>query len=520
MKKTAFLSLLFWLAALSFAPAARGELVAGPYLQSLAPDAVSVCAFAREGDAVAVRWTPTGGEPRLVAARGRAPACASLAGLLPDIAYEYELLINGSPVAEGPPPSFVADSETDVSFVIFGDTRSGDDSFDLAHRQVVRAIRETTVPDAIIHTGDFVERGDRHDLWVNYFRIESDLLSSAPVFPAVGRSDQPPALMRAYFPVLAEKPWYSFDRAGAHVAVLNLWQASSQEAGETTAGGPQARWLREDLAKARASGKTYLFVVMHEPAINIEGWSTSAAAQVFMPIFEAFGVTAVFSGAHYFSHALRNGVHYFTNGGGGALLDARTPKEGVFNFFNRIHHFLVLDVGRVGASVKAVDSHGGVFFSLDLGEAAPSEGGASSPAVVRTFSGGTRLVPLTVFTNPGCDDCDSFEDELPGIAKRTDTTLVATFRSLEEAENRAALAALTDGAGPVPIVVVGSEVFSGPGEIRPALEEAVLRAEGMGGADGLGTGRLLLIAAVSLAGLILLFLFLSVKRKSGRQRRV
>ena len=222
----------------------------------------------------------------------------------------------------------MAHSDVSQTFVIFGDTRSGEESFSLAHDQVVQAIRENAVPDAIFHTGDFVEDGESLELWESFFQIESDLLATAPIFPAIGRSDQPGLLMRGLFPVLAESPWYGVDRGDAHVAVLKLWQARSQGPDDSAEDGAQATWLRRDLAAARARGARYLFVMLHEPAIDLGGRSSKAIREVYIPIFEAFDVTAVFSGAHYFSHAVRNGVHYFTNGGGGAVLDTRTPEGG------------------------------------------------------------------------------------------------------------------------------------------------------------------------------------------------
>ena len=393
------------------------------------------------------------------------------------------------------------------TFVIVGDTRSGEEGSSLAHDQVVQAIRENAVPDAIFHTGDFVEDGESLELWESFFRIESDLLATAPIFPAIGQSDQPALLMRGIFPVLAESPWYGVDRGDTHVAVLNLWQARSQGPDDTAEDGAQATWLRRDLAAARARGARYLFVMFHEPAIDLEGGSSQAIREVYMPIFEAFDVTAVFSGAHYFSHAVRHGVHYFTDGGGGAALDTRTPEEGVFRFFRASHHFLVLEVDRFGARVSAVDPHGGSFYSAALGGGSRPAPDPAAPTFVESFPAGKESVAMTVFFLPGCKACDAFKAGLWNLALRTGSSLEVTFRSAEDPDNRAVLSALTDSRGPVPIVVIGTQ------EIARGLDAAIREAKALPARKGSPDGRWI-VAVVSLVAGSILFGALRSLRKS------
>ena len=136
---------------------ARAELRFGPYLQSTAPDSVSICAFVEEGDAVRVRLLIPDGAAREVDAVGHAPAVARLTGLLPELEYRYELFVGGQRVTGDDPPGFVARSDVMQTFVIFGDTRSGEESFSLAHDQVVQAIRSHLHPEQLIVTaaGDF-----------------------------------------------------------------------------------------------------------------------------------------------------------------------------------------------------------------------------------------------------------------------------------------------------------------------------------------------------------------------------
>ena len=517
---------LFVLGAGAFPAAVHGALHFGPYLQSLRADTVLVCAWVDDGDGVSVELETPGSEPRRITAEGTTPACARLDGLRPNVDYRYALRVNGEcasgACAPGEAPlTFVARSEPEQTFVIYGDTRSGDESFDLAHRQVVQGIRRSTVADAILHTGDFVERGGDRELWENFFLIEEEILSTAPIFPAIGRSDQPPELMRRIFPRLAESPWYAIDRGEVHVAVLHLWQSRRQGPDAVSPEGAQATWLREDLAGARRRGAKHLFVVMHEPVIDVDGKTPPTIRDVFMPIFEAFQVTAVFSGAHYFSHAVVNGVHYLTNGGGGARLEARQPEEGIYRFHSAVHHFLVLEVDPFRARLRGMNAHGEEFYGVTFDEAPGALADHEAPTFVMTFPGGVDSVAATAFILPGCEPCEALEVGLRAAALRTGATLLVTFRSLEDAGNRALLRSLTEVEGPTPIVDIDGAVLIGADEIAGRLDDAIGESLAHPARPAPATGRWipLAAAAVALAGAAwLVHLGLQARRRARRER--
>jgi hypothetical protein len=65
-----------------------------------------------------------------------------------------------------------------------------------------------------------------------------------------------------------------------------------------------------------------------------------------MPVFEKYKVTAGFFGHdHNYQHYLKNGVHYFTTGGGGApLYDVDEPPEGITKKVSRTENFVVVSV--------------------------------------------------------------------------------------------------------------------------------------------------------------------------------
>lgn len=503
------LALLF-----AFTPVVQADLVFGPYLQSLEPGSCLICAYVENGDSFSVRLEEPDGESFTVEAAGQEPACAELSHLRADEVYFYEGYVNGQQITGAEPISFVPYPVKDITMVVYGDTRSGEYSFDLSHRTVVQAITQTVVPDLIVHTGDFVERGGDAGLWKNFFQLESSLLMRAPIMPSIGRSDQPPDLMESIFPRLKKTPWYSFDRGDMHVVVLKLWRARSQSAAETEPDGEQMSWLREDLTAARARGVRYLFVVLHEPIFDLQGKNTRTAREILLPMFAAQKVTAVFSGAHYFSHKVWEGVHYFTNGGGGALLVQDEPKDGVFRFYRAVHHFIVLEMDDFGARLRAVDVHGDEFYELKLDEAAFLPEGPAKPVSVRTYGGGIRTVSLDLFYQPELVERSQLESLLDAAAKEIDVTLAVTFRTLDNEENRDRLESLNlEGDSPA-VALLGDYLLVGLDSIGNDLPTAIKLALASKEENGASHLRWLLAGgAVLAAGLLFLLFFWRHRRK-------
>ncbi len=515
MKITAAIILLS-LTLLFMPDSALAKLHFGPYLQSLSPSETAICFFIDPGDQVEIQLQ-TESDIIRKNTTGTKPACVSFKGLIADEVYTYAILFNQSPLDFGAPLSFVAHSKDDATLVIYGDTRSGDDSFDLTHARIVRAINDTVVPDAIIHTGDYVEQGNREELVANFFKIEKDLVARAPIFPTIGQSDQPPELMRAVYPLLTQRPWYSFDRAEAHFVICNLWKTARQDKDETLSDGSQVQWLRKDLTDAKVRGIQNIFAVVHEPVIDAHGNIPKALREVYMPIFEEFGVIAVFSGAHYFSHTTRNNVHYFTNGGGGALLDVTKPKEGIFRYFSAVHHFLILEIDRTGVRVKAIDSHGSEFYEAVLdGDTRNPSSPASS--FVESYGEGEKSAAISVYYRNRENEVDPLAEVLRRACLKADAVIVATYRHLEEPENRASLENIADKREPLPIIVSAKAALYGMDEIELKIDSLIADAI-RSPIRNFISPQWIIIAGAIIAGMILFFWLLTVQKKRKRQDR-
>ena len=138
---------------------------------------------------------------------------------------------------------------------------------------------------------------------------------------------------------------------------------------------------------------------------------------------------------------------------------------------------------------------------------------AKASTFVESYPGGKQPLEITVYFQHGCEDCEEFENRLGNIALRAGLTLVATFRNLEDPDNRAALSALTDRQGPTPIVVIGDEVIAGQEEIDSMLDAALAAAKENSAEKSGDSTRIIILLAVAVAGAGLAALLFSMRAK-------
>ncbi|MFI5106178.1 MAG: hypothetical protein ACHP79_14750, partial [Terriglobales bacterium] len=130
----------------------------------------------------------------------------------------------------------------------------------------------------------------------------------------------------------------------------------------------QVRWLEEDLQKSQSAD--FRFVSAHHPPVTAverrQGDNPHITA--LMPMLEKYKVTAGFFGHdHNYQHYLKNGIHYFITGGGGApLYDVDKPPEGITRKVASTENFLVVNVNGKSAHVEAFTPDGQVLDAADL----------------------------------------------------------------------------------------------------------------------------------------------------------
>jgi acid phosphatase type 7 len=324
-------------------PAASEKVVGGPYTVNVGPRSATVMWVVETGEA-SLGTEPGKAEKTVPVLRTEK---ASFTGLKRGTTYYYQVFAGdrgrGS-FKTAPAP------EADFQFVVYGDTRTRHE----VHRKVIAAILRDANPDFIMHTGDLVADGNDPSLWPIFFDSERELLRKAALFPALGNHERDAA---NYFDFLAAKPYYSFDWGSAHFIVINsdIENAAPTEAQRSAFWQEQTRWLEDDLRGSQNAG--FRFVFAHHPPMTAvkrrQGDNPHMTA--LEPIFEKYRLSAGFFGHdHNYQHYLKNGVHYFITGGGGApLYDVDLPPAGITQKVASTENFVIVQVKKNVARVEA-----------------------------------------------------------------------------------------------------------------------------------------------------------------------
>jgi 3',5'-cyclic AMP phosphodiesterase CpdA len=303
-------------------------------------------------------------------------------GLRPATRYTYEVkvgnLVEAGELATAPEEG----SPAPFTFVVYGDTRSQV----APHRRVIERIR-AEVPDFLLGTGDLVDEGGKENQWQQFFDIEHELLRDNCLYPAVGNHDRQGRgrtadSWRTYFAVPENSPdperYYAFTYGNSRFLVLD----SNMHSFALT---DQTAWLERQLQAARQSPDIrHVFVVMHHPpfSISLHGGHRDLRER-WTPLYEKYGVDAVFSGHdHVYGRAENGGVRYFVSGGGGAPLYPRSPRASAIDkkatkYFERVNHYLRIHVYGDLVEVTAVRADGTTIETTSWGS--PPDPAAEPP---------------------------------------------------------------------------------------------------------------------------------------------
>ncbi len=242
-------------------------------------------------------------------------------------------------------------------FAVYGDTRDGHKP----HRAVVAKIVQSN-PAFVLQTGDLVKSGADNSLWRIYDEITGDMRSKFPVYPARGNHDVGGTGYedRVTAPFTSgNKLWYSFNRGNSHFVSLSIDNYSSYDLGS-----PQYQWLEADLAAAKPNAR-HIFIFFHVGPYSIGSHGSDLTVRrILCPLFEKYGVRAVFTGHdHLYYHTRRSGIHYIVAGGGGAPLYYPDPKKGAIkgDLWAREYNYVLCDVKGDTVDVAAYRSDGALI---------------------------------------------------------------------------------------------------------------------------------------------------------------
>lgn len=237
------------------------------------------------------------------------------------------------------------------------------------HRPRIFAEMARRMPDAVLHLGDLVTYGSSDAHWQ---RLDGELAAfrdhGIPILPAVGNHDRMLlsrlglSRLRARFPALAERTWYSFRHAGVAFIALD----SNLGLAERVALREQQRWLDDTLAHADADPEVRAIIAYwhHPPFTNSRLVRPSALARDrFVPALAASSkALAIFSGhCHAFEHFREHGLDCFVSGGGGGprhLLETRPHRWRSRDHFaggpKRFLHFIELALTPESVTVEVI----------------------------------------------------------------------------------------------------------------------------------------------------------------------
>jgi Calcineurin-like phosphoesterase len=372
MRRTLLTGLLL-LAGAGMARADSFRWVKGPYLQDAAPTSITI--MFETSDALPGQVVVHGPEGDHSASAGEGNRHEVVVdGLTPATRYRYTVTVAGvhqdGELTTPPEPG----SEAPLTFVVYGDTRS----YIEQHRRVIERVG-AEVPDFLLGTGDMVDEGAREDQWQQFFDIEGPLLRDNVLYPALGNHDRQGRgrtadTYRTWFAVPENSPdperYYAFTYGACRFVVLDSNSYSFALTDETA-------WLEKELQGARDDRRVrHIFIVMHHPpySISLHGGQRDLRER-WTPLFEKYGVSAVFSGHdHVYERAEAGGLHYFVTGGGGAPLYPRKPHPAQLDvdavkYFERVNHYLRVHVIGDQIEVTAVRVDGTPIETTTWGEA-------------------------------------------------------------------------------------------------------------------------------------------------------
>ena len=363
------------------------QITAGPYLQNVARDAITIMWHTDEPATSLVEyeksarlgWSAYVGRPeptypcRIESDELRTVHAVRLTGL--EIEQDYFYRVSSSSPGGDTVTSESASFRTAVrdgspfSFATYGDSMREHD----VHQRnagLARAYRTDICVGAGDHAQDEIARfsGD-------FFACTADLLPYTPWFAAMGNHDSPNEGYFRYFNYPEPHFWYSFNYGAAHFTVLNSNM-------DYRPGSEQWHWLENDLTTFRHA--RWKFVFFHHPPYCSNNCEIPAT-RVFCPLFERYGVDIVYT-AHATiyerfhplrsgQYASKDGVVYFVSGGGGydmslspsELWDHRHPVSALAKSTN---HILLTTVAPDECQVRAIDSDGNLFDTLTLSKPA------------------------------------------------------------------------------------------------------------------------------------------------------
>ncbi len=334
-----------------------------PYLQLPTPDGMTIMWEMKEKLPGVVEYGLTEELGQIVEAK--APARlhqVRLERLKPGTRYYYRVR-SGDAVSKinrfrtAPPPG-----TNQWKMALYGDSRSNPNN----HRKVVEQVAKHDV-DLILHTGDIVLDGRRHELWrKEFFAPLEPIAGSVPWVSTIGNHERDADNYFSYAALPGNEHYFGFDFANAHIVCLdsNSWIERGRDS-------KQYQWAEEHFKKKRDA--TWTLVAFHHPLFSAHrSRSINALRWEWAPLLLDPGckIDGVLTGHDHFyarnypmARMQEDKVHpvlFLTSAGGGANLYPIKQRDYVAKT-ESVHHFTLFEFDGDQVTLSAIDVTGRVF---------------------------------------------------------------------------------------------------------------------------------------------------------------
>ncbi|MFN0086309.1 MAG: metallophosphoesterase, partial [Blastocatellia bacterium] len=247
-------------------------------------------------------------------------------------------------------------SASSVQFAAIGDSGTGKkEQFAIA--QTMERAHEAAPFDLVLMLGDNIYGSGGSKRMTEKFEAPyRGLLARGVRFQAsLGNHDAGKADEETSYPLfnMSGRRYYTFTR-GEGLAQFFALDSSRMDR-------EQCAWIEKELAASKARWKIAFF---HHPIYSSgrTHGSDRKLRALLEPLFVRFGVQLVLSGHDHFYERLKpqKGIAYFVSGGAGKLRRGDIDrKDALFEFGNdRLHHFMLFQIGRDAISFRAIDING------------------------------------------------------------------------------------------------------------------------------------------------------------------
>lgn len=381
-----------------------------------------------------------------------------------------------------------ADGES-FTFAVFGDTRPGESANTKIHSDIIEQISRIS-PSFVLLLGDMVDDGRNINEWIDFFNIESDVLSRTGFFPVLGDNDfmSGKGIYESFFPFLKQK-YYSFKWGNVWFFGLFAYDSSgTQPESDFNSESDQLKWLKDELSRKEVSEASFRVVFIHDPVIISRGYSSDVLKKSLVPVFEQYNVDIVFSSEHLYERSNLNGVTYIISGGAGAELIWRDKKNNYSVKDARKHHFCRIDATPNSLNLKAVDINGTVIDEIMLTPKNNSSIQDESfirlseklikEKLVFNDKNNSEALNIIIFSTD-CSYCAKLINGfLPSISKKKDIQINADVYSLKDYGVYELMLIAGERLGKqkfeIPAVISGKNIYGGKKDIESGIEAEII----------------------------------------------